>query len=287
MTRIIVGVDESDGAAESLRWAVQESKLRSGHVTAVLAWGYLDQHHLSPRFDAEYSEKDALDVLGKVVANAVGDEPAASVELRAVCDLPARALLEASRDADLLVVGARGLGGFRGLLLGSVSQHCLHHTTCPIAVVRPRAAPSTDGRIVVAVDGSETARGALRWALDEGRARTSPVEVVHAWTPPYVAAYPHAASVFEPGGADRAAHELLDEVIGAEDTTGLESVRPVARVGGAAQVLLEQAQDAELVVLGSRGLGGFAGLLLGSVTSQVTRHAPCPVVVVPAARAAD
>jgi nucleotide-binding universal stress UspA family protein len=138
MGLIVVGVDESAGAAAALRWAMTEAEARGWSPRAVLAWGYLDQHHATPgqSFDPAYGEADAQAALDAIVAEVVGSARAATVDRKLVNDLPARALLDASEGADLLVVGARGLGGFRGLLLGSVSQQCLHHATCSVAVVR-------------------------------------------------------------------------------------------------------------------------------------------------------
>lgn len=138
-------------------------------------------------------------------------------------------------------------------------------------------------RIVVGIDGSDTSRRALRWALDEGRLRQAAVEVVHTWDAPYIA-YPYSVPVFDPETYEKAAKQVLDTAVEAEDTSGLPV--PVERIvtpGGAASAILEAAKGAELVVVGSRGLGGFKGLLLGSVSHQVTHHAPCPVVVVPPA----
>lgn len=137
-------------------------------------------------------------------------------------------------------------------------------------------------RIVVGVDGSENAHAALRWALQEGRLRQAAVEVVHTWHLPYVGASPYIVPVFDSDTYEKAAQQLMDSAVDAEDTTGLPA--PVARIvvlGGAAGAIVEQARDADLIVVGSRGLGGFGGLLLGSVSHQVVHHAPCPVVVVP------
>ena len=141
-------------------------------------------------------------------------------------------------------------------------------------------------RIVVGIDGSEDSRRALRWALEEGRLRQAAVEVVHTWHLPYIGVYPYSFAVFDSDSFEKAAKQVLDSVVDAEDTTGLAV--PVARIvatGGAAGVIVEQAKGADLIVVGSRGLGGFKGLLLGSVSHQVAHHAPCPVVIVP--RSAD
>ena len=137
MGHIVIGMDESEGAAAALRWALREAELRDWTPTAVLAWGLLDQYHtvVGERFDPSYGEVDAEMALAAAIQKAIGAEAATAVKRQVACDLPARALLDAAEDADLLVVGARGLGGFRSLLLGSVSEECLHHATCPMAIV--------------------------------------------------------------------------------------------------------------------------------------------------------
>ncbi len=286
---IVVGVDESDGAADALRWALREAECHAATVTAVMAWGLLDQHHatVDEGFDPAYGEDDARDALRTFVRAAVGEEAATAIRARVVCDLPSRALLDAAASGDLLVVGARGLGGFRGLLLGSVSQHCLHHASVPTAIVRANGDrdDSQAERIVVGVDGSEISHHALRWALEEGRARRAGVEVVHAWQVPYVGYFPHTEHRFDPAIYERASRSVLDHAVAAAQSDGLHDV-PVRRTSlrsGAAAGIIDLAEDADLVVLGSRGLGAVKGALLGSVTMQVTQHAHCPVVVVPPA----
>jgi len=139
-------------------------------------------------------------------------------------------------------------------------------------------------RIVVGVDGSEAAEAALAFAVEEGRVRGAKVEAVMSWHEPYVA--PTMVTI-EPNAevfAD-AAKATLDKAVDAlGDTSGVEIERRVLR-GNAAGVLLEAAEGAAMLVVGSRGRGGFTGLLLGSVSQQVVQHARCPVVVVPHAAA--
>ncbi len=270
MEHIVVGVDGSDGAVLALRWAVQEGRLHGASVTAVMAWSHLDQRHTTrgEDFDPDYGEADAVAALDAYVVGGIGADVAADVERSAVCDIAVRALLDASAAASLLVVGTRGLGGFRGMLLGSVSQHCLRHATCPVAIVRDhddqRLRPRTRERIVVGIDGSETSRRALRWAVEEGRVRRAAVEVVHAWNMPYIGGHPFTAAAFDPTVLHAAAHRVLDSTVDEEDTSGLP--QPPERIlvnGSAAPAILETAKGADLVVVGSRGLGGFSGLLLG------------------------
>jgi len=287
MTEVVVGVDGSEGAAEALVWAAREAVLKDLPLTAVMVWGYLDQHHaggVTP-FDPGYGEADALAALDVSVTATLDAHSAARVRRRVVCDLAAHALLDSAGDAELLVVGARGLGGFRGLLLGSVSQQCLAHARCPVAVIRAGgAAPegATMERIVVGVDGSDTSQRAVAWALEEGRLRQAAVQVVHAWHTPHVGGHPFIGAIFDPEPFEDGGRAMLESVLSDVDTSGLPV--PVERVlvcGTGATAILESAKGADLVVVGSRGRGGFSGLLLGSVSHQVTHHAACPVVVVP------
>jgi nucleotide-binding universal stress UspA family protein len=295
MAKIVVGVDESMGAAEALRWALREAELSGRELQAVMAWGLLTQHHRvveDERFDTDYGEADARAALDAYVDAVAGPAPAVSIERTVVCDGPAWALLAAAEDADLLVVGARGLGGFKGLLVGSVSQQCLHHAPSPIAVVRgPQTLhPTEQERVVVGVDGSANSQRALMWAADAARRRGATLDVVHAWHYP-VGGLPtvdlpyHAAGTFDPSVFEPAAQDVLDTVMDRTDLGGL--VAPPTKVlvcGGAGRSILHAAKDADMVVVGARGLGGFRRMLLGSVSQQVATHADCTVVVVPPAR---
>ena len=154
--------------------------------------------------------------------------------------------------------------------------------------VRRSTLPGVEG-IIVGVDDSEESRGALRWALQEGRIHGSPVVAIHAWRPPMVSPMmdvgPMAPVVPEDvtamiATAREVAQELVERIVREEggDDPGVD-VRPLVAEDEPASALLEAARGADLVVVGSRGLGGFKGLLLGSVSHQVAQHAPCPVVI--------
>lgn len=136
------------------------------------------------------------------------------------------------------------------------------------------------GRIVVGIDSSEDSIRALRWALEEAALREAELELVHAYPTPELVALP--AIVTMPSdeelrlGAEGTVEHALAEVGG----PGRIPVRTTVRAGGSARVLCDVAEGAELLVVGARGLGGFRGLLLGSVSQQVVVHAPCPVLVV-------
>ena len=141
--------------------------------------------------------------------------------------------------------------------------------------------------IVVGVDDSDNSKAALRWALEEARLRGIPVNAVHAWQPvasPVVNVGPVPGPMLDVPvaieKAKEAAEELVERVVQevADEASGVD-LRPAAIEGSPASALVEAAEGADLLVVGSRGLGGFKGLVLGSVSHQMASHAPCPVVI--------
>jgi nucleotide-binding universal stress UspA family protein len=140
MTTIVVGIDDSPGAAAALRWAAEEARLRHARLEVVHAWEWPYRDRLGELADEALDTKGFADAAGVVVATmvqrALGDDARdLAVESRTEEGAPADVLLAAARRADLLVVGSRGRGGFEGLLLGSVSQQCARHAPCPVAIV--------------------------------------------------------------------------------------------------------------------------------------------------------
>jgi nucleotide-binding universal stress UspA family protein len=138
-------------------------------------------------------------------------------------------------------------------------------------------------KIVVGIDGSDESKDALRWAIEEARLRSAEVVAVHAWESPPTVMQPGPAPGFDYVAVDpqvreaveRHAWAVVEEVAG----KGGVPVEPVAVEGPPASALVDAAQDADLLVVGSRGRGGFASLVLGSVSQQVAHHAPCPVLI--------
>jgi nucleotide-binding universal stress UspA family protein len=137
--------------------------------------------------------------------------------------------------------------------------------------------PESQSRIVVGIDGSEHSREALRWALRQARLTSATVDMVTAWR--YPASY-GLAGIGADLGLEREAREMLANELSqvGEDASGVE-VREMVGEGPPAQVLLDTAKDADLLVIGSRGRGGFASAVLGSVSMACVLHAPCPVLV--------
>jgi nucleotide-binding universal stress UspA family protein len=281
MERIVVGVDGSTNAEVALRWALGEAELHGAEVVAVMAWDYLNQYHADGTgFDSSYGSDQAREALHAAV-QAV--EPSRPVVERVVLDLPAQALIDVGAEADLLVTGARGLGGFKGLLLGSVSERVLEQAPCPVAVLRENDTWSADGRVVVGIDASATATSALRWAAGEAQVREAVLHFVHAWQLPPAPLW----SRVPPAGAqflhvlEDAAHGVVEAALRDPAVVGLH-VEGHVLSSSPAQALLEFADEASLIVVGSRGAGRFARALLGSTSRQLAHHAGCPIVVVPA-----
>ncbi|GAA5611285.1 universal stress protein [Streptomyces platensis] len=136
--RVVVGVDGSPSSHAALRWAVQHAELIGGDVVAVAAWELPGAHGWSapavdPVFDKTIAEQGLVNQLHQVL----GESGAAQVRQRLMHGNPVEALLSEAEGAEALVVGSRGLGGFRRALLGSVSQQCALYATCPVVIVRP------------------------------------------------------------------------------------------------------------------------------------------------------
>jgi nucleotide-binding universal stress UspA family protein len=155
MQQIVVGVDGSDGSRLALRWAAEEARLRSAKLIAVIAWHVssfwlgLAESGMAPSpadvaLDEQAAEREASSRLQRIVAEVLGDDPDIPIETKVLEGAAAPVLISQAREADLLVVGTRGLGGFRGLLLGSVSQHLSHHAPCPLVIVPAQKSEGLD-----------------------------------------------------------------------------------------------------------------------------------------------
>lgn len=138
---IVVGVDGSRSSNDAIRWAVDEARLRKTRVEAVYAWQsplVMGLQYIPPDLiDPEELDRHAREIVEAAVLEAGGTPAGSEIESRAVEGPPVGVLIEASRNAELLVLGSRGHGGFHGLLLGSVGQQCVQHAVCPVVIVRP------------------------------------------------------------------------------------------------------------------------------------------------------
>jgi nucleotide-binding universal stress UspA family protein len=275
-TKIVVGYDGSDVSRLAVDWAADEAErtgapLRIVH-TYQLGWP-AGAYYRATAEEAE-AARGSAEQLAAAAATAVrargtGVDAVATV----VHAAPATTLLDFGHSgARLLVVGSRGAGGIANLLLGSVSQQVATHARVPVAVIRGRTS-ATDGPVIVGVDGSAATDAALRLAFDAAAARRTHVVAVKAYVPPAPSVLPLSAVE----AAERA--ELEASLAGWQDRYPAVKLEALLAVGRAAKVLIGVSHTAQLVVVGSRGHGGFAGLLLGSVGQQLMHHAECPVLI--------
>jgi len=287
---VIVGVDGSETSNAALEWAAAEAR-RLGwrlHVVCAYAVPAFTVASLDGGFaavDDSAIQAGAQAVLDDAVARVGGGD----LEVSAALELgdPTGVLVDLSRQARLAVVGTRGGGGFADRLLGTVSSSLPAHAHCPTVVVprseegRPPFTPVR--RMVVGVDGSESATIALRRAVDEAALWGAHLTAVAA-----VPIGGGAGSLaWLPAAVDR--DDVLADVkvglgVAVEQAVAGRDVRVSQHAldGNGAALLAEFSTAVDLVVVGSRGRGGFAGLLMGSTSQAVLHHAVCPVMVVPA-----
>lgn len=292
---VAVGVEADAGSGAALRWAAAEARASGATLRIVHAWSLpvanWSDLGASPALEPQVFHDAATAIVTEAGRRAerwlAVDGP--PVELVTPEGPAVSALLDAAADADLLVVGSHGRGPIGDLVhLGSVAAACAHRARVPVVVVRPDAAgPAAGGPdagpVVVGVDGSPGGDRAMAVAARLAAHRAVPLLVVHGWDqlamPGPDGTMPTAS---DPGGQAAADHLVADAC--ARARTGAGGSLPVmgrAVPGPAVPVLLDAARSASALVVGSRGRGGFARLVLGSVSTHCLHHAPCPVVVVP------
>lgn len=283
---VLVGVDGSVSAQGALAWAAAEASTRHCLLRIVHAFSWpMTSNALGMTFvgDANLDLQSAAEwILTKAAAHAREVAPDIKVATDLFVGPAAPTLLSEAQGADLVVVGSRGVGGFRGLLVGSVSATVAAHAPCPVVVVHPHgdgtAFPaSPTGRIVVGVDGSEISQEAIRFACQQAVRRHIGITALHA----AMTTRQHPALRVPAEIVDQIDRQLLAEAMESKRVLfpGID-VQTTLVHGHPAQAMIDSSAGAELIVVGSRGRGGFAGMLLGSVSQAVLQHAVCPVAVV-------
>lgn len=284
-TKVLVGVDGSEQNHAALAWAVREARLRDCELIAVNAWHLSGLVYYAPGY-LPIASDELIEQSTKLLQAAIAEVPGhdeIKVETRVVQG-GARAVLSrvaAEPGVRMLVVGTRGRGGAASVL-GSVSHALTHHCPKPLVVVPSSrygtGAATAISRIVVGVDGSPTAAAALQWAAGEAAVHGALLEVVTAWSSASRAEM-HAEGL--PGGSPEAAARSLLQQSVERIVPGAAGVNCIAREGYAPTVLLDVADSADLLVLGSRGRGMASELILGSTSHQCVHRSPVPVVIVP------
>ncbi|MGV9379334.1 universal stress protein [Nonomuraea sp. NPDC003707] len=277
---IIAGVDGSRASCAAVAWAVDDAKRRHEPLRVVHAVNR-DSYRFS-RFHAA-PEPDVLDRMAQTMVTEAAElagERQLDVEVSTeVVEGPAAvALREQAKDATEIVIGSRGLGGFEGALLGSVSLHVAGQAHCPVVVVRPEQ-ESVRGEVVVGVDDSPECEPALEFAFRQAELRGSPLRALHAWQPPVQLYAPQVN--YDPDDVTAAANQVVAARIARfrEAYPGVEVVEDVRRAHPV-DALVTASAKAALVVIGSHGRGVIRSALLGSVSHAMLHHARCAVAVV-------
>ncbi|MEK6439056.1 universal stress protein [Pseudonocardia sp. T1-2H] len=280
--RIVVGVDGSKSALVAVRWAAREAVRRRCELAAVHVYGWTGPGMVSdPEIWVQYLElirRAAARCLDEAAAEAADAAPDVEVVPRSVEGSPEPVLRAEADHAELVVVGARGAGGFVGMLLGSVATSLVVRSPCPVVVVRDAPRPE-DAPVVVGVDGSPASEAALAFAFEETSALGAPLVAVHTWWDLLVE--PVLAPLLDWDAIETDERQVLAERLAGWSAKYPDvDVRRVVTRDRPAHALLEQSETARLVVVGSRGRGTTAGMLLGSVGRALVNHAACSVAVV-------
>lgn len=274
---VVVGVDGGqsagraveEAAAQAVRWG---APLHLMHATGRTIVPWTPEHLARVAVVTEHCRQRAARVA-----------PHLRITSTTEVDDPAAMLVAASQDAAMVVVDGGRLGQAGAVLLGATAHKVVTHAACPVMVVPLAADWSTTGPVVVGVDAHEHSAAAVEFAFAEASRRGAPLQAVHTWW--WDEANASLAGAGGPG--DRSVVESHRLVV-AEMLAGWRGDFPDVDVsvtlvrGRAGTTLVQESRAAQLLVVGQRGLGGFPGLLLGSVSSHVIHHAHCPVVVVPA-----
>ncbi len=282
---ILVGVDGSAESEAAIRWATAEAIMRGRPLTLMhaipplrVSWpaAYLETGLVESQ---EANAREVIENAQKSVEASAGSSqpPAVRTEMRHT-DAPS-AMVVGSREAYMTVVGSRGMGAVGRAILGSVSGGLVHHGHGPIAIIHAEEsdAPDVTSPVLLGIDGSPASEDATALAFEEASRRGVDLVALHAWSD---------VGVIPLLGMDWHRYEDEGHEVLAERLAGWQERYPDVHVrrrivcDQPARWLVEESQQAQLVVVGSHGRGGFSGMMLGSISSKVAQAAKAPVIVV-------
>jgi nucleotide-binding universal stress UspA family protein len=289
---IVVGVDGSSSSNSAVRWAAQEATMRKApltlvHVVVTPAWGPTPWLLSDMPLPVPAEEDRALGEAGrKILDEAIkiaedGTEDDANIEINSELffSVPVSTLVNLSNQAQMVAVGCRGQNALTRILLGSVSNGLLHHAHCPVAVIHdpaPSAPTRSNLPVVLGTDGSSASELATEIAFAEASRRGVDLVALHAYRD---ADLPQVLNVQWSGDNPIPPQALADRLTSWLERYPDVTIHPRIVCDNPARHLLDESESAQLVVVGSRGRGGFTGMLLGSVSSAVAHAANVPVIV--------
>lgn len=258
--KVVVGIDGRPDCENAIRWGATEAAARGAelHLVHAFVWAEfrvpLGASDVAPGLRAQADR-----IVAESVELARKFEPGVAVTGTRVDGFPAPVLLAESRTADLIVIGSRVTGRLLGLVVSSAGIELSAHAHCPVVVVRPGDDALVGSRVVIGYDGSPAAYAAVEFGLGYARRHDLPARIVTVLAE-----------------TDDDDHDVLSGI-----RPHAHEAEIVEVTGHPSELLLEWSADAQLLVVGSRGHGGFTGLLLGSVSQTMLHQAPCPVAVIP------
>ena len=280
---ILVAVDGSPESDTAVSWAVREAALRKASVTllhvqapVLVTWPISTAESAIAEWQGD-SSRQILERAEKIFGSHAPASDAIRIRTESVAAPIVPALIEATRTALMVVVGNRGTGSQERLALGSVTAGLLHHAHCPVVVVHTRDAADSAGPVVLGIDGSPASEAATRLAFEEASLRGADLVAMHAWSDSTV--FP-AIEIDWHLYRDEAEENLAERLAGWQEQYPDVHIQRRLPCDRPAHWLVAESEHAQLVVVGNRGRGGFAGLLLGSVSSAVARKSQAPVIVV-------
>ena len=282
---ILVGVDGSPESDAAVRWAAREAVLRSTPATLMhvvppgeVSWSIATLQASIHEAQEEHAKQIVEQAL-KTFHASVGESQPPEVRTEVRHSVIVTALRDASREAQMTVIGSRGMGAFDRAAMGAVSGRLLHHAYGPVAVVHAdeAKAPDCSSPVVLGIDGSSASDEATTLAFDEAARRGVDLIALHAWSD--VGVVELIRMDWEPY-EEEGRQVLHERLAGCRQQYPTVNVRQRLVCDHPARWLIDESQQAQLVVVGSHGRGGFAGMLLGSVSTKVAEAARSPVIVV-------